>query len=83
LVLRIDIHPTCPGDWYYYYCMTGRAIQGNIQFEGGSIIGPTTGPLVSFINGTLSHQITSPQMVWLPLNAMAIKKNIMTNQIAI
>ena len=25
-----------------YYCMTGRAIQGNIQFEGGSI-GPTAG----------------------------------------
>ena len=24
------------------YCMTGRAIQGNIQFEGGSI-GPTAG----------------------------------------
>ena len=23
-----------------FYCMTGRAIQGNIQFEGGSI-GPT------------------------------------------
>ena len=21
-----------------YYCMTGRAIQGNIQFEGGSIV---------------------------------------------
>ena len=25
-----------------YYCMTGRAIQGNIQFECGSI-GPTAG----------------------------------------
>ena len=25
-----------------YYCMTGRAIWGNIQFEGGSI-GPTAG----------------------------------------
>ena len=27
---------------YIYYCMTGRAIWGNIQLEGGSI-GPTEG----------------------------------------
>ena len=27
---------------YIYYCMTGRAIWGNIQFEAGSI-GPTEG----------------------------------------
>jgi hypothetical protein len=27
----------------FTYCMTGRAIQGNIQFEGGSLARPTTG----------------------------------------
>jgi hypothetical protein len=37
------------------YCMTGRAIQGNIQFEGGSI-GLTTG-------GTIHNQRTEYVLV--------------------
>ena len=37
-----------------YYCMTGRAIQGNIQFEGGSI-GPTASE-----HGRFKHAVRNP-----------------------
>ena len=32
-----------------YYCMTGRAIQGNIQFEGGSIVRPKRNAIIDLL----------------------------------
>ena len=43
-----------------YYCMTGRAIQGNIQFEGGSI-GPPQGGTIHNPRTEYSPVLSDPK----------------------
>ena len=46
---------------HIYYCMTGRAIQGNIQFEGGSILARPQGGTIHNLRTEYSPVFPDPK----------------------